>query len=193
MTVNYFIIDIETCPIKLEVYKNLNEEERRKLLNPIDSKIVAIGIRHLEKNEIFLSENEKEILERFWELWNKIKQIDPNNTQICGFNVLNFDIPFLVVRSLINNVIISPFLLKHIIDLREKINAYRYGETRGKLKEYALLLGLSIIDIEGSEIANLCMDKNWDKLKGYLVKDLEITDELYKRVRDTKILQINKW
>ena len=192
MPINYVIVDIESCPIKLELYKNLYEEERRKLLNPIDSKIIAIGTRCLEKNEIFCSENEKEILESFWKEWIKIKQLN-RNTQMCGFNILNFDIPFLVTRSLINNVIISPFLLKSIIDLREKINAYRYGETRGKLKEFALFLGLNVEDIDGKEIADLCIDKNWDKLKKYLANDLVITDELYKRVRDTKILEINKW
>jgi len=193
MTIKYVIVDIETCPINLELYKTLNEEEHRKLINPIDSKVICIGLRYLEKNEIFFSENEKEILENFWSEWSKIKKLNPN-AQMCGFNILNFDIPFLVSRSLINNVVItSQFLLKSIIDLREKINAYRYGETRGRLKEYALLLGLNIEDINGSQIADLCIDKNWDKIKKYLDNDLIITDELYKRARDTKILEINKW
>lgn len=192
MTITHFVVDIETCPLDLAKYNSLDEEERIKLLNPIDSKIIAIGIRYSGKNEAFLSENEKEILEKFWEEWNKIKEIS-RNAQLCGFNILNFDIPFLITRCLINNVTISPFLLKDVIDLREKINAYRYGKTRGKLKDYALLLGLNTEDIDGSEIANLCMEKNWDKLKKYLATDLEITDELYKRIRDTRILEINKW
>ena len=193
MTINYFIIDIETCPINIESYKNKNEEERIKLLNPIDSKIIAIGIRHSTANQIFFSENEKEILEKFWEEWRKIKKENPN-AQIYGFSILNFDIPFLVARSFINNVAIPSFFsLKYIVDLREKINAYRYGETRGKLKEYALLLGLKNLGMDGSNVADLCMNKDWDKLKAYLANDLEITDEIYKRAKDTKILEITKW
>ena len=193
MTINYFIIDIETCPLNLDKYKSLNEEERRKLINPIDSKIIAVGIRYSAANQIFFSENEKEILEKFWEEWGKIKKENPN-TQIYGFSILNFDIPFLVARSFINNVVIPSFFsLKYVVDLREKINAYRYGETRGKLKEYALLLGLKNLSMDGSNVADLCMNKDWDKLKSYLANDLEITDEIYKRAKDTKILEITKW
>ena len=193
MSTNYFIIDIEVCPIKLEKYEELGEEERLKLLNPIDSKVIAIGIRHLGQNKIFFSENEKEMLGEFWKEWEKLKQIDQYSTQIVGFNICNFDLPFLVSRSLINNVTISPFLLKSIIDLREKINAYRYGKTRGKLKDYALLLGLDTENMDGGEVAKVCIQKDWEKLKKYLAKDLEITDELYKRARDTRILEINRW
>ena len=192
-TTNYFVIDIETCPINIELYKNKNEEERLKLLNPIDSKVIAIGIRHSAQNQIFFSENEKEILQNFWEEWRKIKQENPN-AQIYGFSILNFDIPFLVARSFINNVTIPSFLsLKYIVDLREKINAYRHGETRGKLKEYASLLGLNTLNMDGSNVADLCINKEWDKLKLYLANDLEITEELYKRAKETKILEINKW
>src|SRR3989338_4531322 len=111
MPTNYFIVDIEVCPINLEGYEELEEEERLKLLNPINSKAIAVGIRHLGKNKIFFFENEKEMLEEFWKEWEKIKQIDQYSTQIVGFSILNFDLPFLVSRSLINNVTISPFLL----------------------------------------------------------------------------------
>ena len=108
MPVNYFIIDIEVCPTNLEGYENLDEDKRLKLLNPIDSKIVALGIRHNSQNKIFFSEHEKEIIEQFWREWEKIKQIDSFGTQIVGFNICNFDLPFLVSRSLINNITISP-------------------------------------------------------------------------------------
>ena len=47
---NYFIVDVETCPIDLENYNSLNDEEKLKLLNPIDSKIIALGIRYKSKN-----------------------------------------------------------------------------------------------------------------------------------------------
>ena len=191
--INYFVVDIETCPIDLPRYLAIeNEEERRKLLNPIDSKIIAIGVRYSSENKIFLSENEKEILEKFWEEWKKIKSTN-SSAQACGFDILRFDIPFIISRSLINNVIISPFFMQQIVDIKEKINAYRYGKTRGKLKEYASLLGLRTLGFDGSQIPSLCQEKNWNKLKEYLANDLEITDELYKRIKNLKILEIRKW
>ncbi|MDP6642180.1 MAG: 3'-5' exonuclease [Candidatus Nanoarchaeia archaeon] len=189
---DYFIVDIETCPINLDGYNDLEEEEKTKLINPIDSKIIALGIRYKNENKIFMNENEKEILSEFWNEWNKIKKENPSNL-IVGFNIVNFDIPFITSRSFIHNIKITPFILKLVIDLREKINAYRYGKTRGKLTDYGKFLGLDVLDIDGNKIAELCIEKSWDKIKEYLVKDLEITEELFKRAKETNILNISRW
>ena len=188
----YFIVDIETCPIDLDNYQKLDEEEKKKKLNPIDSKIVAIGLRYAGKDIIFSDEDEKKILEDFWLEWKSIKKSN-FNIQVVGFNINNFDLPFLVTRSFIHNVIISPFTIKSIIDLKEKVTAYRYGHTRGKLKEFALFMGLEDFGMDGSEVADLCIKKDFDKLKEYLKNDLKITDEMYKRIKSTNILNIVRW
>ena len=128
---NALILDIETCPIDLDYAQSLEEEERMKLINPIDSKIVAIGIRHNGKNIIFQSNDEKQMLEDFWLEWKTIRQ-GSYLRPVVGFNICNFDMPFIVTRSFINDVSISPFTLKQIVDLKQKLSAYRYGHTRGK-------------------------------------------------------------
>jgi DNA polymerase elongation subunit (family B) len=189
----YFVIDIETCPIDFGKCDALtDEEEKKKLINPIDSKIVAIGIRHKGNNIIFSNKDEKGLLEDFWSEWKTIKK-GSSYMKIVGFNITNFDIPFLVARSVINNVVISPFFIKELIDLRDKINAYRYGNTRGTLKEYASLLGEKVMDVDGSDIFNLCKDGKMKELVEYLENDLLITDKLYQRVCETNAIQINKW
>jgi len=188
----YLIVDIETCPLDLDKYLELSEEDRKKFLNPIDSKIIALGIRSGQENKIFLGEDEKEILEQFWLEWATIRKGSPF-IPVVGFNINSFDLPFITARSFINNVVISPFTLKQIVDLRDKINAYRYGETRGKLKEYASLLDIEIMDVDGSDVAQLCKDKDYDTLKKYLSKDLEITDALYVRAVETNISKIDRW
>ena len=114
---NYFIIDIETCPIDIEGYKVLDEEGKKKLINPIDSKIIAIGIRHAGKNTIIQNENEKQLLEEFWTEWMSIKK--GRSLNIVGFNIKDFDLPFAVTRSFVHNVIISPFVVKYIVDLKK--------------------------------------------------------------------------
>ena len=188
---DYFVIDIETCPLDLEHYKTLNEEERKKLINPIDSKIIAIGIRHNKQNKVFMGE-EKQILEDFWKEWKNIR--DNYLARVVGFNITNFDIPSIVTRSLIHNVQIVPFIIKNnIVDLREKLSAYRYGETRGKLKDFAVSLGLDVKEINGSHIGDLCIEGKFDLIKDYLIHDLEITDALYQRVKETNILKIERW
>ncbi len=189
---NYFIVDIETCPINLEKYKLLNEEERLKLINPIDSRIVAIGIRYKNDNRLFIDGDEKKILESFWGEWKKIKIENQNNAAV-GFNVLNFDIPFIVTRSFIHNVEIVPFSLKTILDLKNKINAYRYGKSRGKLSEYGNFLGLKISDFDGSDVADLWIENKIQELKDYLCNDLEIIEKLLFRAKETKIIHIDKW
>lgn len=187
----YFIIDIEVCPIYLEKYEELSEEQRIKLLNPIDSKIIALGIRYNGQNRVFLGEDEKKLLEDFWNEWKSIKKND--SIKVVGFNINNFDLPFITTRSLICNVIISPFLIKSTIDLREKINAYRYGKSRGKLKDFASLIGLPTKTIEGKDIAKLYIEKKYDLIKEYLINDLEIIDNIFKRAKNTRVLEINKW
>ncbi len=189
---NYFIIDIETCPIDLKKYGELDEEEKNKLINPIDSKIIAIGIRYKGKNIIFSGKSEKEILEEFWIEWKTIKK-GGDGVSVVGFNIKNFDLPFITSKSVVHNVVIAPFLIKQIIDLREKINAYRYGHSRGTLKEYAELIGASILDMDGGDIAQLCIDDNYEKIIKYLENDLVITEKLYERVKTTDVLNIDRW
>ena len=91
MNRKYIILDIETCPISLENYFEKDEEEKLKLLNPIDSRIVAIGLRFENVNYIFQSEDEKEILSKFWEKWKEIK-LGSALIPVVGFNITSFDI-----------------------------------------------------------------------------------------------------
>jgi len=189
---DYFVVDIETCPADLDGCQKLDEEERKKLINPIDSRIIAIGLRHNGKNLIFAEGSEKRMLEQFWDEWMAIKQENPYS-KIVGFNIKDFDLPFLISKSLVNNIVISPFLIKDVIDLREKINAYRYGKSRGTLKEYANLIGEKTMGLAGGDIIRLCANKEHETIVKYLNNDLEITDALYRRVRDTKIIHIDRW
>ncbi len=189
---DYFILDIETCPFDLDRCKELDEEDRKKLLNPIDSKIIAIGIKYEEESIIIKDKEEKEILEGFWDKWKEIKKIR-SDVRIVGFNIKNFDLPFLVSKSFIHNVVIVPFLVKDVIDLREKINVYKIGPSRGTLKEYGELITGLRMDIDGKDIIQLCIDENYEKIIEYLKNDLEITDKMYKRMKETKILYIDRW
>lgn len=187
----YFVIDIETCPLSLENYDALDEEARLKLLNPIDSKIIAIGVRHSGKNKIFMGE-EKEILASFWSEWKSIREETPG-VRVVGFNLIDFDIPFLVTRSIIHKIIIVPFMIKQLVDLRDKISAYRWGNVKGKLKDYALFMGMEIKEVNGSNMADLFRRNDVDLIKEYLTHDLVITDTLYHRCKETRVLEIERW
>ncbi len=187
---SYIVVDVETVPIDISEYEKRSEEERKKLLNPIDSKIIAIGIKAKEENPQIFYGQEREMLEGFWKSINKHKQ---KNTKIIGFNIKDFDLPFLVTRSFINGVEIEPFILKEIIDMREKLSAYKWGNVRGKLKEFAKILSIPVLGIEGDKVNELYLNNEHEKIKEYLVKDLEITEMLYERMVKLKIDKIEKW
>ena len=136
-----------------------------------------------------LNSKAKKILEDFWGEWRRMKQ----DSVAIGFNVLNFDIPFIVSRSFINNVEIVPFQLKSIIDLRDRINAFRYGKTKGKLSDYGKFLGLDVPSIDGSHVASLWSEGKIGEVREHLNNDLEITEQLLIRAKETKIIHISKW
>lgn len=195
VNMDYFYIDIETCPINKEGYQSAEDEDaRKKFLNPIDSKIVAIGLKQTGKETVILFDvDEKQMLEDFWAELVTLRQGDPSN-KLVGFNIKSFDLPFLVCRSFIHGVTISPFVLKDIFDIKENIHAFRWGHTRGKLKELAQLVGLEIYDdMDGSMVPEKYWNNEHDVIKEYLKKDIDITENLHKRCIDLKINEITRW
>lgn len=190
---NYICVDIETCPINLEKYDELEESEKLKLINPIDSKIIAIGIRYKGINIIINDLDEKILIKNFWERINIICDMIESSLEIVGFNIVDFDLPFIISKSFVYNIPIIPFKIKEIIDIREKINCYKYGRVKGRMKQYAQLIGLEILDVDGSNVATLYQNKEYEKIKEYLEMDLYITDKLFKRCCETNIIDIERW
>jgi uncharacterized protein YprB with RNaseH-like and TPR domain len=191
---NYLYLDIETCPVTLEGYFEKEEDEKQKLINPIDSKVIAIGLKEKDKESvIFIGENEKELLENFWNYFREFKIRCPV-FRIVGFNIKSFDISFLVTRSFINKVKIQHFSLKEIFDLRDYITCFRYGKSRGTLKEFGEAIGVSLVDdIDGSMIANLCFKRDYTSIKKYLLKDMELTEEVHKVTIELDIDKIRQY
>ncbi len=189
---DYFYVDIETVPNDKELYLSLKEEERKKLLNPIDSHILAIGIKKGGvPAELLYSEDEKAILTGFWSILSMSK---PGSFRMVGFNIKDFDLPFLVTRSFLMGVRIHPFLLKEVVDVRELLSAFKYGPTRGKLKEYASLLGMAILDdMDGSQVAERYWGGEHGKIQEYLGKDLELTEAMHRRMMELRITEIARW
>jgi hypothetical protein len=107
-----------------------------------------------------------------------------------GFNIAAFDLPFITARSFINDVAIVPFMLKNVIDLRDKINAYRFSPTRGRLAEFAALMDR---EYEEEGTPDLCIAKDVDQLRTNLARDLTLIDELYEKAKQTKVIEITRW
>jgi len=167
-------INIETTPINKDDAEKLSEDEKNKLTNPIDSKIIAIGTMLKNEENIFISDTEEDVIKSFWNF------LKTNNGMynIIGFSAKNFEMPFIVTRSFVLNIEIEPFSLKNITDLREIINSYRYGQTRGKLNEFSEILGMGIEPKE---------------LKEKLSHNLLVIKKMYERANFTKINKITRF
>ncbi len=189
---SYIVIDIETVPLDRKEYeKRESHAEKIKLLNPIDSKIIAIGLKKKDSEPVVLvGGDEAELLAEFWKEIAKSKSL---STKLVGFNIKDFDIPFLVTRSFVANVEIVPFTLKEIVDIREKLAAYKFGNIRGKLKEFGSFLSIDKADMDGAMVAEEYWKGNTARIAKYLRKDLEITETVYQRLVRLKIDRIEKW
>ena len=190
----YLYFDVETCPLDKEGYLAKTEEERKKLINPLDSRIVAIGVKTGdEKAKIIRLGSEEKMLAEFWNEVLKFRETYRNG-KLVGFNVKDFDLPVLVTRSFINNVKIVPFSIKEVVDLREKLSAFKFGNVRGKLKEFGELIGVELYEgADGSKVAELCFAEEWKKIEEYLAKDIEITEAIHKRAVALRISEIERW
>lgn len=182
-----------------------NEEEKEEIKNklalyPLTGEIVAIGILNpetkkgcvlfqnksnkTEKTEengiVYESGNEKEILEKFWNLIRTYQQI-------VTFNGRGFDLPFLMMRSAINKIQPSRnfmgyrFDYKNHCDLLEQLTFY--GASRKfSLDFYAKSFRIKSSKeegIDGSMVGDLYKNGKFMEIAKYCARDLQTTAELY--------------
>lgn len=188
---NYFVVDIETVPVATGNYFEAPESERKEYLNPIDSRVIAAGIRSNGSNEIFMGEEEDEVLTEFWEEWSAVRQGDPN-IKVVGFNICEFDMPILTSRSFQNEIPVTPFVIKDLIDLRERISAFKW-RPKGTLQDYAEAVGIPLSTGGGENVPYWYRDGDLDMIKEHLEEDLEVTDELFQKAKQLNISKIDKW
>ena len=193
---NYLYLDIETVPVNKEKHQSYDEEERKKLINPIDSKIIAIGLKSTIDNKIIIlqKDNEKEMLEEFWKIFSDFRNNNGLTNRVVGFNIKSFDISFIVTRSYINSVAIVPFVLKEIIDIRDQVTCFKRGPTRGTLKEFGEAIGVILVeDMDGSKVAETYWSGNIELIKTYLAKDIELTEKVHQKIMELGLDKIREW
>jgi hypothetical protein len=158
-------------------------------LDPLTGRVVAIGMLDLETDHFFIigHDDEAQTLREFWQLTRgDMGRINP----LIGFNICNFDLPFLIRRSWKHRVVV-PFGIRRgrywgdqVVDLRD---AWQLGDrqARGSLDAIAKHLGVGaklaapaangeIKTIKGGEFAGL-WESNRDLAEAYLRNDVELT------------------
>lgn len=190
---NYLFLDIETTPFEIGhedirnylMDKKISKEARS--LDPNYSKIVAIGIKQMDQNSQVLSGNEKEILTQFWNLISS----QPKNTVFVTHNGYQFDVPFLTLRSIANN-----------LKIPVKINTNKWSmensnhfDTMQFFSHYGTFINtnLEILGkmhnieqerdkITGRDIEELYLQGQIDKINKHCQHDIELLEMIFKKL-----------
>jgi len=176
--------------------------------SPYTGEIVAIGVLEVETNKgaVYFQApgseikdfeeggikyrvlTEKAMLENFW-------QGAINYTEFISFNGRGFDVPFLMMRSAINNVRPTKDLMSNRylnsqkfnalhIDLMDQLTFYGAVARRPSLHLACRAFGIKspkANGIKGDDVKELFKTKEYQKIAQYNAGDLFATRELYKK------------
>lgn len=154
-------------------------------LDPLEpnAKVVAIGIQCGNYVEILMSPSEKDLLSKFWNL-----PFFEGYFRIIGFNIFNFDLPYLLIRSF-KHGINMPDIRGKSIDLRFVLT-YGNKYKNGTLEQYSMLFlgekGKKTSD--GSNVEELWKSNKFNELKEYCRYDLFLTNKIYERLKEMGVL-----
>ena len=175
----------------------LEEFKRSAALNAISGQVLAIGYRSIDKKVIHGQGEESEgramtefdVLSKFWHYYQQLRAA---SRSLIGFNIKDFDIPFIVQRSIIQGIAIPSSLFSGngryldslFIDLRD---VWKAGVYNGKGSLDAICracgIGAKTEGVDGSMFAELWMGGSEKRAiaKHYLLNDLDMTWQLADR------------
>ena len=145
--------------------------------------VLVVGL--LEgKDETFraLEGDEKTILQEVWAIWSDYK-----NRPFVGFNILGFDLPFMIRRSYLNGIAVPPAFFQFsryktpdVIDVMKFWSLWS-PEERISLDNFSKFTSVGEKSGSGAEFAELYRtDRN--KAMEYLKNDLGLTAAIFKSV-----------
>ncbi len=156
-------------------------------LAAIEDRITCISILDVATNEItsFYGPNERKILQDFFSKIN-------GASEIIGYNII-FDLPFLIQRSLINNVgVCSNYRTLNTTDLRLISTAFFRVYNRavkGTLDQWSEHLGLGKKKTTGEQMVKFYNNREYEKIKDHCSEDVKITAALYWRLRNCGLIK----
>lgn len=172
-----------------DIWENRINMKRRVIdiettgLQPVkeDHRILAIGLDDV----IIMHQSEKRTLEEFWE------SLEPYD-RLVTFNGTDFDIWFIVVRSIKHRIPIKKF---SSLDLRRLLGNGNWS-VKGTLNDYCKVFGIADDDDhDGSEMVEL--GRKWldgdneagERIREHLTWCLRKTSELYGLLKEVRLAE----
>jgi DNA polymerase elongation subunit (family B) len=159
-------------------------------------KIVCISTAYFfedEKRELHLKiksiygHSEKELLQQFIELCNKMYKIN-KNFWFAGHNIREFDIPFICRRILINGLQLPEYLWLHDrkpweTKMLDTLNWWRFGDNKNYTSLHLIANCLNIAtskdDIDGSQVQEVYyIENNLERIVTYCQKDVSVVAKI---------------
>jgi uncharacterized protein YprB with RNaseH-like and TPR domain len=150
-------------------------------LDPLSGRVVAIGMLRQDTRE-FVAVGHEDEARTLAEFWSACRAEIVHGSQLVGFNIFQFDLPFLLRRSWKHRVLVplglrrGRYWCEHLGDLRE---IWQCGDrmARGSLDSIAKHLGVGEKTGEGNDFAKLWATDRQQAI-AYLRNDLELTAKI---------------
>lgn len=169
-----------TDPVKIEQYieKQRIKDASMSGLAWYTGKVCCVCMEDTETGEKWgvYSTNEKEILETTTDILNK-----HIGKTLIGKSSVDFDVPFLIGRYLVNGVRAPIALTDKTEDVDNFFSRSRSCKQRTKLDTYAYALGLPMKPFDGSKVQGMYDEGKLEEIKDYCQHDVHIVAEMVKR------------
>jgi len=171
---------------------NKDVQRRIKAVNPFLGKIICIGTYCDRKDEFkaFYPQDEKELLKEFW-------TFICDETQFISFNGLDFDIPYIMIRSLHHNI--SPprlrnqrhsFLVQTRYSQRPHYDVAKWAANWDPRRSISLKLLCDTLKIDSpkegeivaEKVEEAYLDGKIELIAEYCLRDVKATYECYKKL-----------
>jgi len=185
------VLDIETTPIEFQEREVIDYLIKKKIgrdFHPFFSKMIAVGLQDEGDEPVLIAgENEADILSEFWE---KIDMIHPN--LIVSFNGMAFDVPFLGLRSISNNVKPSFTIAtnKWQMETSNHFDCMHALSMKGNFSWVSLEMACRLLGIEipsdrvrATRLEELYKAKDWEAIRKRTKQDLKLTEQLFLKIR----------
>ena len=159
---------------------------KRAALSPLTGKIVAIGYKVPNRQEVLHVANEIELLKEFWRDYDEHAR---KQGQMIGHNILGFDIPFIIRRSWANKIRVPATVQngRYLNDRRfiDTMTAFQCGNRTEKfhsLDTVAKFMGFAGKTEKSGEFFAEILATDPKRALAYLAADLQAVEDIAERM-----------